>query len=138
MNANLENKTLGLNNPETHVLTHNRVITYMVLIFTDLKKAQSYKIPYRNSHHQEIEIVTKFDYQHLFKPFELMKKKRTRKESNENFLFKIEDKNYIDVGEKIFTFKTIDGIEEYFSESGINNVKYLFALGKENIYYMLC
>ena len=32
-------------NPETHVLTHNRFITYMVLIFTDLKKAQIYKIP---------------------------------------------------------------------------------------------
>ena len=49
MNANLENKTPGLNNPETYVLTHNRFNTYMVLIFTDLKKAQVYKIPYRDS-----------------------------------------------------------------------------------------
>ena len=55
MNANLENKTPGLNNPETSVLTHNRFNTYMVLIFTDLKKAQIYKIPYRISHNQEIE-----------------------------------------------------------------------------------
>ena len=37
MNDNL--KTPGLNNPETHKLTHNRFNTYMVLIFTDLKKA---------------------------------------------------------------------------------------------------
>ena len=28
MNANLENKTPRLNNPETHVLTHNRFSTY--------------------------------------------------------------------------------------------------------------
>ena len=45
MNANLENKTPGLNNPETHVLTHNRINTLMVLIFTDLKKAKVYKNP---------------------------------------------------------------------------------------------
>ena len=30
--------TPGLNNPETYVLTHNRFNTYIVLIFTDLKK----------------------------------------------------------------------------------------------------
>ena len=33
-------KTPGLYNPETHVLTHNSFNTYIVLIFTDLKKAQ--------------------------------------------------------------------------------------------------
>ena len=38
MNDKLE-KTPGLNNPETHVLTHNRFNTYMVLIFTDFKKS---------------------------------------------------------------------------------------------------
>ena len=37
MNDNI--KTPGLNNPETHVLTHKRFKTYLVLIFTDLKKA---------------------------------------------------------------------------------------------------
>ena len=37
-------KTRGLNHPETYVLTHNRFNTYMVLIFSDLKKAQIYKI----------------------------------------------------------------------------------------------
>ena len=47
-------KTPGLNNPETHVLTHNRFNTYMVLNFTDLKKAQIYKMLYRDSPHQEI------------------------------------------------------------------------------------
>ena len=108
---------MNANNPETHVLTHNRFNTYMVLIFTDLKKAQNYKIPYRNSHHQEIEIVTKFDYQHLFKPFDL------DKETDTNFLFKIEDKKYIYVGDKVFTFETVDNIVEYFSKPGHNDVK---------------
>ena len=42
----------------------------MVLIFTDLKKAQIYKIPYRNSPHQKIEILMSFDYLHVFGPDE--------------------------------------------------------------------
>ena len=50
---------MNANNLETHELTHNRFNTYMVLIFTDLKKAQFYKMPYKNSDHQEIDIVTK-------------------------------------------------------------------------------
>ena len=36
----------------------------------------------------------------------------------------------------VFTFETVDDIDEYFSETGNNDVKYPFALGNENIYYM--
>ena len=129
MNANLENKTLGLNNPESYILTHNRFNTYLVLIFTDLKKAQIYKIPYRNSPYPEIEIVMSFDYLHVFGPDEDNK--------DGNFLFEIEDKKYIHVGEKLFSFETNEEIKDYFSEHGNNDVKYSFAYGKENIYFML-
>ena len=48
------NVVLGLNNPETYVLTYNRFNKYMVLLFTDLNKAQIYKMPYRDSPHHEI------------------------------------------------------------------------------------
>ena len=125
---NLE-KTPGLNNPETYVLTHNRFNTYIVLIFTDLKKAQIYKMPYRNSPHQEIEIFMGFDYQHVIGPDENNK--------DGNFLFEIGDKKYIHVGEKLFSFETNDDIVDYFSEHGFNDVKFPFAHGKENIYFML-
>ena len=126
-----------LNNPENYVLTYNRFNTYMILIFTDLKKAQIYRMPFRDSPHQEIEIVTKFDYQHLFKPFDLDKETHARIETDTNFLFKIEDKKYIYVGDKVFSFETVDNIEEHFSETGYNDVKYPFDLSDENIYYML-
>ena len=33
-------KIPGLNNPETHVLTHNRFNTYLALVFTDLNETQ--------------------------------------------------------------------------------------------------
>ena len=122
-------KTPGLNNPETYVLTHNRFITYKVLIFSDLKKAQIYKIPYRNSPHQVIEVVMSFDYLHVFGPDENNK--------DGKFLFEIENKKYIHVGEKLFSFETNDEIEKHFSEHGFNDVKFPFAHGKENIYFML-
>ena len=130
MNEDLE-KTPVLNNPETYVLTHNRLNTYLVLIFSDLKKAQIYKMPYRDSLHHEIQIVRKFDYQQLFKPIDL-----DDKETIKDFLFKIEDKNYTYVGDKIFTFKTHDEITKYYSEEGFNYIKYSNALGNEKIYYM--
>ena len=97
-----ELKTPGLNNPETYVLTHNRFNTYMVLIFTDLKKAQIYKMPYRNSPHQEVEKVISFDYLHVLGPDENNK--------NGNFLFEIENKKYVYVGDKLFSFETNDEI----------------------------
>ena len=134
MNDNL--KTPGLNNPENHVLTHNRFDTYMVLIFNDLKKAQTYKMPYRDSSHHETEMVIKFDCQHLFKPFDLDKKTHARIVTDENFLFKIEDEKYIFVGENVHKFETIDDIDEYFSETGNNDIKYPFALSKKYIYYI--
>ena len=92
-------------------------------------------MPYRDSPPHEIEMVIKFDYQHLYKPFDLDKKIHARIVTDEIFLFKIEDKDYIFVGENVYKFETIDDIDEYFSETGNNDVKYPFALSKENIYY---
>ena len=119
-------KTPGLDNPETYVLTHNRFNTYIVLVFIDLKKAQVYKMPYRESPHQEIEILMSFDYLRVFGPDENIK--------DGNFLFEIEDKKYIHVGENVLKFETNDGIVKFSSEHGHNDVKYPLAYGKENIF----
>ena len=86
-------KTPRLNNSETYVLTHNRYNTYIVLIFTDLEKAQIHKMPYRDSPHHEIEIVMSFDYLHIFGPDENNK--------DGSFLFEIE-KKYILMWEKMY------------------------------------
>ena len=50
-------KTPEMNRLETYILTHNRNITYLVLIFNDLIKAHIYKVPYRDSRHQKNELV---------------------------------------------------------------------------------
>ena len=121
----------GLNNIETYVITHNRFNTYMVLIFSDLNKTQIYKIPY------EIEILMSFKYLNVFKPNEHREDYLIRKPNDENFLFEIEDEKYIYVGEKVITFETNDIIGNYSSELDFNDVKYPFAYGEENIYFML-
>ena len=54
MNDNI--KTPGLSNPESYIVTHDRFNTYMVLLFSDLNKAQIYKLPYWDSPHHGIEI----------------------------------------------------------------------------------
>ena len=80
-------------------------------------------MPYRNSPHQEIEKVMSFDYLHLFGLDENNK--------DGNFLFEIH------LGENLFSFETNDEIDGYTVDHGFNDVKYPFAHGKENIYFML-
>ena len=99
------NADIGLNKPETYVLTNNRFNNYMVLILTDFKKAQIYKLRYRNGPHHEIEILMSFDYLHLFRPNDDGPDYHIRKPNDENFLFKIEDKKYIHVGENCLVLK---------------------------------
>ena len=126
----LDIKTPGFNNPETYVLTHN---THLVLIFSNLNKAQIYKKPYRDSPYHEIEIVMSFNYLNVFKPNEDYV---IRKPNNEKFLFEIGDEKYIYVGEKVITFETNDTILNYSSELGFNDIKNPFAY-EENISFML-
>ena len=75
MNDNIEEtvydyETPRQDKPETHVLTHTRLNTYLVLIFSVLNKAQIYKMPFRDSPHHEIELPISFNSSNWFKPAE--------------------------------------------------------------------
>ena len=130
-NDNYDNelKTPGLNNPETYVITHNRFNTYMVLIFDDLNKAQIYKMPYRDSPHQEIEKVMSFDYKVVFEP--------DKHNKDGNFLFIVEDKKFIHVGKDVISFEINDEYVDYIVEYGNNDIKYPVVCGDENLYFIL-
>ena len=65
-----------------------------------------------------------------------IKKTHARIVTDESFRFKIEDKKYIFVGKSVYIFETSDDIDEYFSGTRNNDIKYRFAPNKENIYYM--
>ena len=137
LEKNLDIKILRLNNPENYVLTHNRFITYLVLIFSDLNKAQVYKMPFRVISNEEIKIVMSFDYLNVFKPSDYTEDYHITKPGDEKFLFEIEDKNYIYVGDKVVRFKTNEQTINYSPKLGHNKKKYSYAYGKENIYFML-
>ena len=133
----VHDKTPGVNNPEAYVLTHNRFSTYLVLILSDLNKAQIYKIPFRDSTHHEIETLMSLDFLNVFKPNEHTEDHHIRKPNDENFLFEIGDKKYIYVGEKVITFDTNDILVKYSLDLGFNDIKFPYAYGENNIYFML-
>ena len=92
------------------MLTHNRFNTYLVLNFSDINKAQIYKMIYTDSRNHEIEIVMGSNFLNLFKPIKRTEDFHIRKPNDENFSFEIGDKKYIYVGEQVITFETIDRI----------------------------
>ena len=104
----------------------------MVSIFSDLNRAQIYRLLYRDSPHHEIELVMSFDYLNFFKPNEHREDYHIRKPNDEDFL-----NEKILRGIKNIYFETNDIIVKYSSELGFNDVNYLYAFGEENIYFIL-
>ena len=89
----VHNKTLGLDNSESYVLTYNRFSTYLVINFSNLNTAQIFKTPYRNSPHLEIELLMKFTCLTLFEPNEHSAEYYNRGPNDKTLLFENEDKN---------------------------------------------
>ena len=126
-----------MNNPETYLLSYIGFIDYLVLIFVKKKKAQIYTFPNRVDEFDTIRLIIEFKYKRLFRPNTHLERYYILPHKDEKFLFKIADKEYLHVSEKIFTFKTDNNIVKYGSKYGYNDIKYPFAYDKTNIYYML-
>ena len=58
----------------------------------------------------KLRYLSVFDYLNVFKPNERTEDYQIRQPNNENFLFQIEHKKYVYVGEKVITFETNDVI----------------------------
>ena len=125
------------NNPETYLISHNRFIVYLVLIFVDRKKAQIYSFPNRVDEHDVIKLIIDFQYKQLFRPNKHLERYYITKPIHENFLFKISDKKYLHVGESVFIFTTNSNIIKYGFEYGFNDVTFPYAYDQTKIYYML-
>ena len=93
-------------------------------------------MPYRSSQNHEIERVMSFSCLNVFKLNEHTEDFHLRKPNHEKFLFEIEVEKYINVGEKVFTFDTNDKKVKYSLDLGSNDIKFPFAYGEENIYFM--
>ena len=124
-------------NPETYLLSHNRFIDYIVLIFVDRKKAQIYTFPNRVDENDVIKLIIDFQYKRLFRPNKHLERYHIETPKHENFLFKIGDKKYLYIGESVFTFTTNSNIIKYGFRYGFNDIKFPYAYDRTNIYYML-
>ena len=60
----------------------------------------------------------------LFKPNEHSEDYYNGRPNDKNFLLEVEDKNYIYVGETLFSFETTDKILDYFSNDGLNDGRF--------------
>ena len=79
----------------------------------------------------------KFNYLNVFQPNKHTEDYHIKKPNNEKFLFEIGDEEYIYVGEKIVSFETKGIIVKYSSDHGLSDIKFTYAYGEENIYFML-
>ena len=127
-------KTTRLNNAKNDVLLHNRFNNFLVLIFSFLNKAQMCKNLYRDGPHHQIEKLMSFNYFTLLKTNEHKEDYYIRKPNGKNYLYEIEETNYIYVGENIVNFETIDRIVTYSSDLSFNDIRIPNCLQQKNNY----
>ena len=133
----VHSKTPRLNHPETYVLTQNRFNTYLNFNFTDLGKAQIYKVLYRDCSYLQFGIPMSFNYLNSFKPNEHTEYYYNKKPNDGNFVFENEDEKYVQIGESLVSFEIKYKTVNYSSSLGFNDNKYPFAYSEESIYFML-
>ena len=125
-----------MTNPETHLISHNRVIHYIGFIFVDRKNVQIYTFPKSPDGDDGIRFVIGFNYVRLFRPNKHLERYYITKPKDERLLFKIADKKYMYVGHNVDSFSTDGNITKFGLKYGFNDVKFAFAYDKTNIYYM--
>ena len=91
----VQNRTPGFNNLDTPVLTHERINSYLVVIFTNLNKAHINKMPYRDSPQQEINLVMSFIYLNLFNQMNTQKNVTLEKQTIKIFYSNLKKKDLI-------------------------------------------
>ena len=110
----------------------------MVLTFSDLNETQTYKMPNRVRYalFHEIEKNMSLKNLELFTSNEHTKDYHNRGPSDKTFLFQIGDKKHFYL-ENLVIFETSDKIVEYSFEEALNDFKFPYAYGEENVYFML-
>ena len=93
-------------------------------------------MPFRDSPRHEIEILMTFNFLKFLKPNKHAEDYYIRGPNDKKFLFEIEAKKYVYVGETFFNFETIDKRVKYFSEDGFNDLKFPFAYSEKT--FTLC
>ena len=102
------------------------MIIYLLLVFTNEKRAQIYSYPNIENKNKQIKLLIEFTYQKLYKLHNYKFNKPNMIPQRDRFLFRISDKTYIHIGKNVFTFNSNSEIIKY--EADIRNDKFLYNL----------
>ena len=91
-------------NQSIYLVSYIDMIIYLLLVFTNEKRAQIYSYP--NIENKQTKLLTEFTYQKLYKLHNYKFNKPNMIPQRDRFLFRISDKTYIHIGKNVFTFNS--------------------------------
>ena len=98
-------------NQSIYLVSYVDMIIYLLLVFTNEKRAQIYSYP--NIENKQIKLLIEFTYQKLYKLHNYTFNKPNMIPQRDRFLFRISDKTYLHIGKNVFTFNSNSEITKY-------------------------
>ena len=98
-------------NQSIYLVSYIDMIIYLLLVFTNEKRAQIYSHP--NIENKQIKLLIEFTYQKLYKLHNHTLNKPNMTPQRDRLLFTISHKTYIHIPKNVFTFNSDSEITKY-------------------------
>ena len=125
-------------NQSIYLVSSVDMIIYLLLVFTNEKRAQIYSYPNIENKNKQIKLLVEFTYQKLYKLHNYKFNKPNMIPQRDRFLFRISDKTYIHVGKNFFTFNSNSEITKYKADiRNYNDFELLYAYDDKFLYNLV-
>ena len=125
-------------NQSIYLVSYVDMIIYLLLVFTNKKRAQIYSYPNIENNNNQIKLLIEFNYQKLYKLNNYKFNKPNMLPQRDRFLFRISDKTYIHVGKNIFTFESDSVITKYKADiHNYNDFEHPYAYDNKFLYNLV-
>ena len=125
-------------NQSIYLVSYVDMIIYLLLVFTNKKRAQIYSYPNIENNNKQIKLLIEFNYQKLYKLNNYKFNKPNMIPQRDRFLFRISDKTYIHVGKNVFTFESDSVITKYKADiHNYNDFEHPYAYDDKFLYNLV-
>ena len=125
-------------NQSIYLVSYVDMIIYLLLVFTNKKRAQFYSYPNIENNNKQIKLLIEFNYQKLYKLNNYKFNKPNMIPQRDRFLFKISDNSYIHVGKNVFTFNSNSEITKYKADiRNDNDFEHPYAYDDKFLYNLV-
>ena len=125
-------------NQSIYLVSYVDMITYLLLVFTNEKRAQIYSYPNIKNKNKQIKLLIEFTYQKLYKLHNYKFNKPNMLPQRDRFLFRISDKTYIHIGKNVFTFNSDSEITKYKADiHNDNDFELAYAYDNKFLYNLV-